>query len=242
MRTRLLTTFFCAVATLCGLAVMSPPTAASAGPRCSDVTVLFARGTNEIGAPIGVTGLTFTTALSVLLPGKSVEPIGVNYPASVGFINRFQFARTVLAGARSMARAADQLAVACPRTRIVLGGYSQGAMVTAYAVNPALPAPTPSGRLSAPTLASIAPQTVSHVAAIVMFAPPSSQYLRSAGGPEMVVGRGYQGRTFVYCAPGDNVCNGAQFRMPDIVHVLYAIDGATAQAAVGTADLINDVS
>src|ERR1700759_3805502 len=58
--------------------------AANAADACSNVEVVFARGTNE--APgVGLTGQAFVDALSARLPGKTVDVYGVNYPASLNF-------------------------------------------------------------------------------------------------------------------------------------------------------------
>src|SRR5689334_16572450 len=55
--------------------------AAAEDPSCSDVEVVFARGTFE--APgVGATGQAFVDALSGRLGGKSVDAYGVDYPAS----------------------------------------------------------------------------------------------------------------------------------------------------------------
>src|ERR1700759_3584820 len=57
---------------------------ANAADACSNVEVVFARGTNE--APgVGATGQAFVDALSARLPGKTVDVYGVNYPASLNF-------------------------------------------------------------------------------------------------------------------------------------------------------------
>src|ERR1700730_18280523 len=56
---------------------------ANADP-CSDVEVIFARGTNEPPG-VGATGQAFTDALTARLPGKSVDIYPVDYPASLDF-------------------------------------------------------------------------------------------------------------------------------------------------------------
>jgi len=58
--------------------------AAADDPSCSDVEVVFARGTFE--APgVGATGQAFVDALNARLGGKTVDVYGVNYPASLDF-------------------------------------------------------------------------------------------------------------------------------------------------------------
>src|SRR6201994_1194899 len=57
---------------------------ASAADACSNVEVVFARGTNE--APgVGLTGQAFIDALNARLPGKTVDVYAVDYPASLDF-------------------------------------------------------------------------------------------------------------------------------------------------------------
>jgi len=99
------------------LAVAAP---AAAHP-CSDVEVIFARGTNA--APgLGGPGQAFADALTSRLGGRTVSTYGVNYPASYDFL-------TAADGANDAAARISTLANTCPSTRIVLGGYSQGAAV-----------------------------------------------------------------------------------------------------------------
>ena len=78
-------------AALASLAVVGPQAAGVAAadttPACSNVEIVFARGTNE--APgVGVTGQAFVDALEADLPGQTVDVYGVNYPASLSFERR----------------------------------------------------------------------------------------------------------------------------------------------------------
>ncbi|KAF8665369.1 hypothetical protein AX16_000388 [Volvariella volvacea WC 439] len=94
--------------------------------NCADVTVFFARGTGEV-EPIGtVVGPPFLTALRVALPGRSINFIGVDYPAVVG---GFLIGGSP-EGAANMANGVTSVANACSNTKIVISGYSQGAQVT----------------------------------------------------------------------------------------------------------------
>lgn len=226
--------------TLCGVllsagVVLGPPSAAQAAPNCSDIAVIFARGTNEPGGAPGLTGLAFAAALRALAPASTVSLAGVDYPATGGFLNRFEFAGTVLAGARNMQTLATRINAVCPRTSLVLGGFSQGAMVTSYALNPALDAPKPTGGEQPRAMAPLSKRVADRIAAVTLFAPPSPAFLRSIGSPRMEVARPYASRTLVYCFPADNVCDGAQFRFPDGIHSLYVLDGATTHAAANVA-------
>src|ERR1700712_556505 len=113
-------------ATLVGTSAPS----ASAAP-CPDVEVVFARGTSEppgVGGP----GQALVDALRAQLGSKSVDVYPVDYAASSDFADREAFAKTVVDGVRDAGAHVQSTAANCPGTKIVLGGYSQGAVVAAY--------------------------------------------------------------------------------------------------------------
>ena len=95
--------------------------AAGAAP-CPDVEIVFARGTTE---PPGVGGIgqAFVDSMSSQLGGRSVGVYPVNYPASN------DFASSAPAGSDDTSAHIQAMAANCPNTRMVLGGYSQGAAV-----------------------------------------------------------------------------------------------------------------
>ncbi len=154
------------------LATTLPATAQA----CPDVEVVFARGTTE---PPGVGGIgqAFVDALRGRLGGRSVAVYGVNYPAS------YQFRTSTPAG-RDDARAhVESVAASCPNTRMVLGGYSQGAAVVSMAST------------------SMPPSAADRVAAAALFGGPRS------------VGPLLAGKTIELCVPNDPVCsNGRDWR------------------------------
>ena len=128
-----LSTIFAAVAMLAILtcSFAAPPSANAADDSCPSVEVVFARGTFE--APgVGATGQAFVDALNARLPGKTVDVYGVNYPASLDFGRPPTESSTPATGFRS-------IATSCPNTKIVLGGYSQGAAVAGYTTADAVP-------------------------------------------------------------------------------------------------------
>lgn len=209
--------------------VGSTPRASAAG--CPDVEVVFARGTVETAPPVGITGLAFTEALRSQLPGKSVRVYGVNYPASSDFGNRLKFAHTVLNGVKDAQRRVIYLANACPRTRIVLGGYSQGAALVSYAAHGGLTIPASYQRYARYAPPELPAKAASRIAAIVMFGTPSDRFLRDVGVPPLSIGNGFRSRTARYCIPGDNICNGSPVAGPNVWHVLYPVNGMTFDAA-----------
>jgi len=198
--------------------VAGMPTAAA--EPCPDVQVIFARGTFE-PAGVGVTGQAFVDALTGKLAGKSVDVYPVNYPASLDFA-------TAADGVIDASNKVRDVAASCPNTKMVLGGYSQGAAVVAYSTEDAVP---PGFNLPDGITGPMAPEVANHVAAVALFGKPSSGFLQMiyTGAPPITVGKLYTGKTTDLCIPEDNVCsptgtdNGA--------HTLYAVNGMTAQAA-----------
>ncbi|KAJ7080516.1 cutA, cutinase A [Mycena epipterygia] len=104
------------------LAVAAPVAEERAANACSDVIVIFARGTTET-APIGtIVGPPLEAALTSALGGKSLTFTGVDYPADIaGFLEGGD-----PAGSTTMAQDVTNAANSCPNAAIVSSGYSQG--------------------------------------------------------------------------------------------------------------------
>ncbi|MCK8614702.1 cutinase family protein [Gordonia sp. C13] len=211
--------------------VIAGDTTAEARPACSDVEVVFARGTVEPAPPLGLTGMSFVEAVRSQLPGRSVAGYGVPYPASDQFGNRLKFAKTVADGVRTTQNRVKYLAANCPRTKVVLGGYSQGAVVAGYAVHAGLDLPAQYkayDRFVPPPL----PASLSrNVAAIVFFGAPSDRFITDIGAPPVRVSTPYRGKTVRYCVAGDTICDGAPVGGPNALHTLYAVNGMTLDGA-----------
>jgi len=211
-----------------GLAVGTTAPSASAEP-CPDVEVVFARGTAE--APgVGGTGQAFVDALRAQTAGKSVAVYPVNYPASDNFGDRIAFAQTVVDGVRDAGSHIQATAAACPDTRVVLGGFSQGAVVAGYVTADAIPDGVPDEYLS--YIPNPLPDAVSeHVAAVVLLGNPSDAFLNQFGAPLGTIGPLYAPKTVELCAPGDTICDGTPGGMPSIAHVMYGMNGMANEAA-----------
>ncbi|MCF6389289.1 cutinase family protein [Mycobacterium sp. MBM] len=209
-----------------GVAAASP--VASAEP-CPDIEVVFARGTAE--APgVGGTGQAFVDALRAQTPGKSVSVYPVNYPASDNFGDRIAFAQNVVEGVRDAGSHVQATAEACPQTRVVLGGFSQGAVVAGYVTAAAVPEGIPAEYL--PSIPSPLPDAVAdHVAAVVLLGNPSDAFLRQFGAPLSSIGPRYASKTVELCAPGDSICDGSPGGMPSLAHAMYPMNGMTNEAA-----------
>jgi cutinase len=195
-----LSTVFAALAVAAiaaGALAASTPTASAADDSCASIEVVFARGTNE--APgVGATGQAFVDALNARLPGKTVDVYGVNYPASLDFGQAAD-------GIADTSNKIETIAASCPTTKIVLGGYSQGAAVAGYTTTDSVPAgfALPAG-ITGPMPSAIAP----HVAAVVLFGTPDGWFLNLVdhNAPPIAVGQLYAAKTLQLCATGDPVC------------------------------------
>ena len=206
----------------------APVPAASAAP-CPNVEVVFARGTGE---PPGVGGIgqAFVDALGSRVGGRSVGVYPVNYEASSDFNGGVDFAKTVVDGIRDAGTHIESTASNCPDTKVVLGGYSQGAAVAGFVTSAVVPKEVPQEFAS--YVPQPLPRTVAdHVAAVVLFGTPSNEFLRGGGAPPITIGPLYAGKTDQLCAADDNICNGAPPGPPGIAHTLYAANGMVDQGA-----------
>jgi hypothetical protein len=202
--------------------------AASAQP-CPDVEVVFARGTGEPPG-VGGVGQAFVDTLRAQVGPRSMDVYPVNYVASGDFGDRIGFARTVVDGIRDAGTHVEATAANCPNTRIVLAGYSQGAVVAGYVTAAVIPDAVPAEyRSFIPN--PMPPDVANHVAAVVLFGKPSAQWLTDAGAPPVVIGPLYVPKTIELCADGDTICNGAPLGGPSIAHAMYPMNGMVNQGA-----------
>ncbi|WP_174397759.1 cutinase family protein [Mycolicibacterium sphagni] len=218
--------------TALGLAPPGVPTAAAA-EGCPDVEVIFARGTFE---PPGVGGIgqAFVDQLKAepQLAGKAVDVYAVNYPASLNF-------PAAADGVIDASNRVRDIAARCPDTKVVLGGYSQGAAVAGYVTADKIPdGYVPPNGINGP----MPPDVAKHVAAVALFGKPSNGFLNSIDrtAPPITVGGLYAAKTIDQCIPDDPICsptgsdNGA--------HQAYADDGMTAQAAAFAAQKVTSAA
>ena len=185
------------------LALLTNIPSAHADP-CPAVEVAFARGT---GQPPGVgnVGQAFIDSLKGQAHGLSVGVYPVNYPANPAF------AASARNGADDLAAHVQDMIGRCPDTRLVLGGYSQGAGVIDMATQ------------------TMPPEVADHVAAIALFGNPTSQFARAITGSAFApIGPPYNAKTTDVCADGDPTCSGGgNFG----AHGSYVASGLAAQAA-----------
>jgi cutinase-like protein len=173
-------------------------TAGSATP-CPDVQVVFARGTGD----------AFADSLRSLENGKSVAVYAVRYPASYDFLRAID-------GVNDASAFIENTAQACPQTKMVLGGFSQGAAVVdvlAATGRPILGFTSP------------LPDTIAdHIAAVVAFGNPSNRI----GEPLTALSPLYGSKAIDLCNGADPVCSDGD----DVpAHSLYVEAGIVDQAA-----------
>jgi hypothetical protein len=194
--------------------VLAPAPLASAQP-CPDVEVVFARGTTE--APgVGSTGEALVNSLWPRLGTKSIKVYPVNYPATLDFATSLDGVKDASAHIRSMT-------ANCPDTRLVLGGFSQGAAVMGFVTANVIPDGAPSG-----TPNPMPPEVADHVAAVALFGRPNARFMNAINEPQIVIGPLYAGKTIDLCVPNDPICStGLDFN----AHNTYADAGFVDQAA-----------
>lgn len=198
-----------------GLAAVAAP-AARAAEACADVEVVFARGTGE---PVGLgrVGEAFVDELRRDLSGQTVTTYAVNYPASYDFLKASE-------GANDASAHVQATAAACPDTKIVLGGFSQGAAVVDFLT--AAPGPVFG-------FTNVLPAPVAdHVAAVAVFGNPAGKigHTLPAWSPL------YGAKAIDLCNGADPVCSPGDDRP---AHSLYVETGLTRQAADFVAARIN---
>lgn len=229
MTARSFSRFVSAVFLAAAIPLVSPIHSATAAP-CSDIEVVFARGTAEPGGALGLTGVSFVEALRANAGGRSVGAYGVDYAASSDFADRLVFAHSVVKGIDDAQRRVEYLATNCPGARIVLGGYSQGAAVAGFATDGEVPEGVPpeyEKYLPEP----MAPGIAEHVAAVALFGKPSDRFMHDADAPSVSLGTAYRNKTIDLCIQADNICDGSPLAQPNALHTLYGVNGMTVTAA-----------
>lgn len=195
------------LAALSAIPSLGAPTA-TAAPKCDDIEIVFARGTDE-PAGLGVVGKALVDALRPMVKDQSIGTYAVKYPASWDFLQ-------VAAGANDASKRVQSIAATCPDSKIVLGGYSQGAAVMDVVTT----SPLAGLGYTAPLPAAAVP----HVAAVAVFGNPSARF----GRPLTILSPDFGARTADLCNTNDPVCSrGDDFD----AHVRYPQSGLVKLAA-----------
>jgi cutinase len=181
---------------------------------CPDIEVVFARGTSE--APgLGLPGGAFVDSLRSKVGGRSVGSYAVNYPATYDFL-------AAANGANDASGHIQYMIGACPGTRLVLGGYSQGAAV----IDVIAAVPVPAVGFNNP----LPPDAPEHVAAIAIFGNPSAKL-----GLPLTTSPVWGSRSIDLCNGDDPICQTDGENVA--AHKAYA-GGPTNQAANFVAGLL----
>ena len=197
------------VSVLAGVAalMLAPPAQAV---DCPQVEVIFARGRVEPPG-VGWIGDAFVNDLRSKTD-KTVGVYPVNYPADT----------EVIEGANDMSKRIQYMAANCPNTRLVLGGYSQGAAVMDIITS----VPFPAIGFTNP----LPPNAPARVAAVAVFGNPTAKI-----GLPLTSSPVYGTRAIDLCNVGDPVCSDGN-NVP--AHRSYGPDGLTNQAAAFVASLL----
>lgn len=190
----------------------------SSTSACSDIEVIFARGTDDTPG-LGTPGTAFVNALRGLTGGRTISTYAVDYPASYDFL-------AAADGATDATNRIAMLAQQCPNTRIVLGGYSQGAAVVDMLAG-VPPLGNKIGSIgSAPPLPG---SLVSNVAAVAVFGNPATKFSNP------ITKSVFAGRAIDLCKDGDPICS--KGRNP-FAHNDYVSAGLVQEAANFVAGLV----
>jgi len=181
---------------------------------CPDIEVTFARGTGE-DPGVGRVGQAFIDSLRGKVGGRSVGAYGVNYPATYDFL-------AAADGANDASAHIQFMVDNCPDTRLVLGGYSQGAAV----IDVISAVPFPAVGFNNP----LPPNVPDHVAGIAVFGNPSAKL-----GLPLTMSPVWGGRSIDLCNGGDPICQTDGQNVA--AHRAYA-GGPTNQAANFVAGLL----
>ncbi len=174
--------------------------------------MVFARGTDDPPG-VGPTGQAFVDALRPGVGAKSLDVYPVNYPATYDWTNAGE------AGIRDAGAHVVSMAHDCPNTKMVLGGYSQGAAVMGFVTSASVPAGIDPASVPKP----MDPEVANHVSSVVLFALPSDKAMNFFGEPPVVIGPLYQAKTIQVCAPEDPICSDG---MNFTAHDTYSTNGA----------------
>jgi cutinase len=168
--------------------VMSPTAIGGLGTAsadCPDIEVVFARGTDDTPG-LGRVGGAFVDSLRNKVGGRSVGAYAVNYPASFDFL-------AAAGGANDASGHVQFMMGACPNTRLVLGGFSQGAAV----IDVIAAVPIPAIGFDNP----LPPNAPDFVAGIAVFGNPSAKL-----GLPLTTSPVWGGRSIDLCNGGDPIC------------------------------------
>jgi cutinase len=161
--------------------------AVATADNCPDAEVIFARGTNEPPG-LGRVGDAFVDSLRQQTGGMNIDTYGVNYAASKLQLHGGD-------GANDAINRVKQTVSKCPTTKIVLGGYSQGASVIDIVAG------VPIGGVNWGS--SLPPDLAQNVVAVATFGDVADR----AGGSLPTQSAMFGSRAIDLCNPNDPICH-----------------------------------
>lgn len=173
--------------TAAGLLAAPAATPVASADDCPDVEVIFARGTNEPPG-LGRVGDAFVDSLRQQTGGLNILPYGVNYAASKLQLHGGD-------GANDTIDRVKKSVEKCPNTKIVLGGYSQGASVMDIVAG------VPIGGINWGN--SLPPQYADNIAAVATFGDVADR----AGGTLPSQSKLLGSKAIDLCNPNDPICH-----------------------------------
>ncbi|MCP2624585.1 cutinase family protein [Mycolicibacterium smegmatis] len=157
---------------------------------CADAEVVFARGTDE-PAGLGRVGTAFVDALRKQAAGLDIDAYAVDYKAGKLQLSGGDGAKDAIAHIKSTVSS-------CPDTKIVLGGYSQGASVVNIVAGNQLGGITWADPLPA--------QYADNVAAIVTFGDIATRTKEALSTRSNL----FSSKAIDLCNPSDPICHEGQ--------------------------------
>jgi cutinase len=179
-----------ALITATGLLVTPYAASVASADDCPGAEVIFARGTNEPPG-LGRVGDAFVDSLRQQTGGMTIDTYGVDYPASKLQLHGGD-------GANDTIKRIKDTVAKCPNTKIVLGGYSQGASVMDIVAG------VPIGGINWGS--SLPPEYVNNIAAVATFGDIADR----AGGSLPTQSAMLGSRAIDLCNPSDPICHAGQ--------------------------------
>ncbi|KAE9965348.1 hypothetical protein EG328_009799 [Venturia inaequalis] len=165
---------------------------------CKPVTLIFARGTTEPGNMGLTVGPPLAASMQKAFGADKVAIQGVDYAADIAGAGTGALAPQDADGAKAMVALVMKVASACPSSKVVLSGYSQGAEQVRGAL------------MDMP----VGGAGIKMVSSVVTFGDP----LRKDNFANIE-----QAKTKVNCAAGDQVCN--ELFLISAAHLSYGVNG-----------------
>jgi trehalose dimycolate hydrolase len=179
-----------ALITATGLLVTPTAATIASADDCPAAEVIFARGTNEPPG-LGRVGDAFVDSLRQQTNGMNIATYGVDYPASKLQLHGGD-------GANDTIKRVKDTVQKCPNTKIVLGGYSQGASVMDIVAG------VPIGGINWGS--SLPPEYANNIAAVATFGDVADR----AGGSLPTQSALLGSKAIDLCNPSDPICHAGQ--------------------------------